>query len=53
MPTLTVVEVFRRMGIRYALITHRARLTGIITKKDLLRHLAVLDHQDPRNIAFH
>ena len=53
MPLPTVVEVFRRMGIRYALITRAGRLKGIVTKKDLLRHLAILNHQDPNAITFH
>ena len=41
------------MGIRYALITQFGRLIGIITKKDLLRHLAILNNQDPNAITFH
>ena len=53
MPMPTVVEVFRRMGIRYALITQRGRLMGIVTKKDVLRHLAVLNNHDPDAITFH
>lgn len=53
MPLPTVVEVFRRMGIRYALVTKFGRLNGIVTKKDLLKHLAVLNHQDPNTITFH
>lgn len=49
----TVVDLFRRMGVRYALVVSKGRLEGIITKKDLLRHLAELSHHDPNAIAFH
>ena len=32
--------------------THR-RLLGIITKKDVLRHIAQREHKDPNTIRFH
>lgn len=35
----TVVELFRRMGVRQALVTHEDRLVGIVTKKDVIKHL--------------
>ena len=28
-------------------------LLGIITKKDVLRHIAELEHKDPKTIRFH
>jgi hypothetical protein len=34
-----VHELFRKMGLRYILVTHNGVLKGLITKKDLLRHL--------------
>lgn len=68
----TVVEMFRKMGLRQLLVTHNAwvndntdwycmphvvyvyrRLMGIITKKDMLRHVAEIEHQDPDAIRFH
>lgn len=53
MPMETVVEMFRRLGLRQTLITHNGRLLGIITKKDVLRHIATLANQDPDSILFH
>lgn len=53
MPMETVVEMFRRVGLRQTLITHNGRLLGIITKKDVLRHIATLANQDPDSILFH
>jgi chloride channel 3/4/5 len=53
MPIVTVVEVFRRMGIRYALITVTGRLTGLITKKDVLKYIAVQHNLDPEDVRFH
>eukprot|EP00127_Corallochytrium_limacisporum_P004427 Clim_evm5s162 gene=Clim_evmTU5s162 len=35
----TVVEMFRKLGLRYVLIEENGRLAGIITKKDLLRFI--------------
>lgn len=52
-PMETVVEMFRKMGLRQVLISHQGRLLGIITKKDILRHIAEVEHQDPRQIRFH
>lgn len=43
MPMSTVVEVFRRMGIRQALVTLDGRLTGVITKKDVIRHIDTME----------
>ena len=38
-PISLVLEMFKKLGLRYVLITKRGKLCGIITKKDLLRHL--------------
>ncbi|EDO33333.1 predicted protein [Nematostella vectensis] len=51
-PMETVVELFRRVGLRQTLVTHNGRLLGIITKKDVLRHIATLANQDPESILF-
>ena len=51
-PMETVVEMFRKLGLRQALVTHNGRLLGIITKKDVLRHVASLEDQDPNAILF-
>ena len=39
MPVEIVLELFRKLGLRYLLVCHRGTLEGIVTKKDLLRHL--------------
>ncbi|KAK7464020.1 hypothetical protein BaRGS_00037984 [Batillaria attramentaria] len=51
-PMETVVEMFRKLGLRQTLVTHNGRLLGIITKKDVLRHIAQLENQDPESILF-
>ncbi|CAG5136856.1 unnamed protein product [Candidula unifasciata] len=51
-PMEIVVEMFRKLGIRQTLVTHKGRLLGIITKKDVLRHIAQLQNQDPDSILF-
>ena len=51
-PMETVVEMFRKLGLRQCLVTHNGRLLGIITKKDVLRHMAQLEDQDPDSILF-
>ena len=51
-PMETVVEMFRKLGLRQTLVTHNGRLLGIITKKDVLRHIAQLGNQDPESILF-
>ena len=35
------------------LIVFIRRLLGIITKKDMLRHVATLEHKDPTAIQYH
>ncbi|KAI9360047.1 chloride channel [Zopfochytrium polystomum] len=37
-PVELCVELFKKMGTRYALVTENGRLRGIVTKKDLLQH---------------
>lgn len=51
-PMEIVVEIFRKLGIRQALVTHSGKLLGIITKKDVLRHIAQINQQDPDSIMF-
>ena len=43
-PMETVVDMFRKLGLRQTLVTHNGRLLGIITKKDVLRFLNFLDN---------
>ncbi|MEQ2173714.1 hypothetical protein GOODEAATRI_000188 [Goodea atripinnis] len=46
-PMETVVDIFRKLGLRQCLVTRSGRLLGIITKKDVLRHMAQMMNQDP------
>ncbi|KAK9399002.1 Chloride channel protein [Crotalus adamanteus] len=51
-PMEIVVDIFRKLGLRQCLVTHNGRLLGIITKKDILRHMAQMANQDPASIMF-
>ncbi|CAO1414250.1 unnamed protein product [Diamesa tonsa] len=42
-PMETVVDMFRKLGLRQTLVTHNGRLLGVITKKDVLRHVKSMD----------
>ncbi|KAJ1982098.1 hypothetical protein H4R34_001828 [Dimargaris verticillata] len=50
-PMFTVIETFRQMGLRYVLITHHGCLLGLLTKKDILRHLTAIQHSHPRSVG--
>jgi chloride channel 3/4/5 len=43
-PLNIVVDLFKKMGMRYVLISEQGRLKGIITKKDMLRHITATHH---------
>ena len=45
-PMESVVNMFRKLGLRQTLVTHNGRLLGIITKKDVLRHIKRMDNED-------
>ncbi|XP_029463341.1 H(+)/Cl(-) exchange transporter 5 isoform X1 [Rhinatrema bivittatum] len=51
-PMEIVVDIFRKLGLRQCLATHNGRLLGIITKKDVLKHIAQMANQDPESILF-
>ncbi|XP_051790462.1 H(+)/Cl(-) exchange transporter 5 isoform X4 [Erpetoichthys calabaricus] len=51
-PMEIVVDIFRKLGLRQCLVTHNGRLLGIITKKDILKHMAQMGNQDPDSILF-
>lgn len=38
-PIEMVAELFKKMGLRYILITQNGKLKGLITKKDILKKL--------------
>ncbi|XP_026276158.1 H(+)/Cl(-) exchange transporter 5 isoform X2 [Frankliniella occidentalis] len=51
-PMETVVDMFRKLGLRQTLVTHNGRLLGVITKKDVLRYVKQLDNEDPNSVLF-
>uniref|UniRef100_A0A336MTH3 Chloride channel protein n=1 Tax=Culicoides sonorensis TaxID=179676 RepID=A0A336MTH3_CULSO len=51
-PMETVVDMFRKLGLRQTLVTHNGRLLGVITKKDVLRHIKQMDNEDPSTVLF-
>ncbi|KAG2466014.1 CLCN3 protein, partial [Polypterus senegalus] len=51
-PMEIVVDIFRKLGLRQCLVTHNGRLLGVITKKDILRHMAQMANLDPESIMF-
>ncbi|XP_069723906.1 H(+)/Cl(-) exchange transporter 5 isoform X4 [Phaenicophaeus curvirostris] len=51
-PMEIVIDIFRKLGLRQCLVTHNGKLLGIITKKDVLKHIAQLANQDPDSILF-
>ncbi|XP_036443383.1 H(+)/Cl(-) exchange transporter 5 [Colossoma macropomum] len=51
-PMDIVVDIFRKLGLRQCLVTHNGRLLGIITKKDILKHMAQIANRDPDSILF-
>ncbi len=51
-PMETVVNMFQKLGLRQTLVTHNGRLLGIITKKDVLRHIKRMDDEDPEDVLF-
>lgn len=51
-PMETVVNMFRKLGLRQTLVTHNGRMLGIITKKDVLRHIKKMDNEDPETVLF-
>ncbi|XP_052001145.1 H(+)/Cl(-) exchange transporter 5 [Xyrauchen texanus] len=52
MPMEIVVDIFRKLGLRQCLVTQNGRLLGIITKKDILKHMAQMANRDPDSILF-
>ncbi|KAK5875610.1 hypothetical protein CesoFtcFv8_026675 [Champsocephalus esox] len=51
-PMDITVDIFRKLGLRQCLVTHNGRLLGIITKKDILKHMAHIANRDPDSILF-
>ncbi|XP_063930538.1 H(+)/Cl(-) exchange transporter 3-like isoform X2 [Zophobas morio] len=53
MPLDMIVDLFRKLGVRYLLVVTHGELIGLITKKDLLKHLASVYRQDPELILYY
>uniref|UniRef100_A0A8C2K7F2 Chloride channel protein n=1 Tax=Cyprinus carpio TaxID=7962 RepID=A0A8C2K7F2_CYPCA len=51
-PMEIVVDIFRKLGLRQCLVIQNGRLLGIITKKDILKHMAQMANRDPESILF-
>ncbi|TSN12262.1 H(+)/Cl(-) exchange transporter 5 [Bagarius yarrelli] len=60
-PMDITVDIFRKLGLRQCLVTQNGvffllylcrRLLGIITKKDILKHMAQMTNRDPESILF-
>ncbi|KAF4089058.1 hypothetical protein AMELA_G00062150 [Ameiurus melas] len=51
-PIDITVDIFRKLGLRQCLVTQNGRLLGIITKKDILKHMAQMTNRDPESILF-
>ncbi|XP_077598156.1 H(+)/Cl(-) exchange transporter 5-like isoform X2 [Stigmatopora nigra] len=51
-PMDITVDIFRKLGLRQCLVTHNGRLLGIITKKDLLKHMARIADRDSDSVLF-
>lgn len=45
-PMETVVDMFRKLGLRQTLVTHSGKLLGLITKKDVLRHIKHMEEEE-------
>ncbi|KAG9067227.1 hypothetical protein KI688_012009 [Linnemannia hyalina] len=43
-PMDQVIVIFRKLGVRYVLCTQHGQLLGLITKKDVLKHLSSIEH---------
>ncbi|TPX33883.1 hypothetical protein SmJEL517_g03332 [Synchytrium microbalum] len=45
-PIELVLELFAKLGLRYVIVAVDNRLVGLITKKDLLRHVVTSNHPE-------
>jgi chloride channel 3/4/5 len=43
-----VFSLFKKLGVRHLLIANRGRVIGLLTKKDVLQHIAITIHHTPR-----
>ena len=50
MPMVNVIELFRRMGMKFCLVTEKGSLVGIVTKKDVLAHIAFMNQRETHKL---
>jgi len=43
-PMENVVDMFIKLGLRHVLVTHNSKLLGVVTKKDVLNHIAYVEN---------
>ena len=43
-PLNIIFDMFKKMGMRYILVSYRGSVVGIVTKKDMLQHIAIHFH---------
>eukprot|EP00042_Codosiga_hollandica_P047482 m.515799 g.515799 ORF g.515799 m.515799 type:complete len:983 (+) comp57463_c0_seq46:194-3142(+) len=46
-PMVMVIELFKNMGMRFVFALRNGKLVGILTKKDTLRHIALMNSRSP------
>ena len=52
MPMEIVADILHKPGLCQSLVTDNGKLLEIITKKDVLKHIAKMANQDPDSILF-
>ena len=50
-PLSIIFDMFKKLGLRYVLVSYRGALVGIITKKDILNYIAVNFHGKARTFV--
>ena len=50
-PLSIIFDMFKKLGLRYVLVSYRGALVGIITKKDVLNYIAVNFHGKTRTFV--
>ncbi|CEH16626.1 probable voltage-gated chloride channel (clc-a) [Ceraceosorus bombacis] len=51
MPLEVVMDLFKKMGPRVVLVTRLGRLVGLVTVKDVLKHVAAQEHEARRGAS--
>lgn len=51
-PTETVIDMFQKLGVSQILVTQNGHMLGVITRKDILRHIELMNNLDPESVMF-